>query len=56
VLYRINQKHKKLCEKLKFGKITDPYTNSLFIRVVTGEKKTILIVALYNGTHNSIIY
>ena len=37
-------------------KTTEPHTNSLFIREITWEKKRNLTSALYNVTHNSIIY
>ena len=31
-------------------------THLLFVREITGEKKRNITTALYNGTHNSIIY
>jgi len=52
---QINQRHQKLREKIKSGKTTEPDTNPPFIKKITGEKKRILTVALYNDTHNSMI-
>ena len=51
-----NQRRQKLREKLISGKITEPHTNPLFVREITGEKKRILTATLYNSTHNNIIY
>jgi len=46
----------ELLEKPKSKKITEPHTNPLFFRENTREKRENLTAALYNDTHNSIIY
>ena len=53
---QINQRHQKLREKPKSGKITESHTNPLFVREIRGEKKRILTTAIYNGTNNGINY
>ena len=52
---QINQRHQKLREKLKSEKPRS-CTHIHYCREITCEKKGILTTALYNDTHNSIIY
>jgi len=52
---KINQRHQKLRKNSKSGKPRCHTKFTIYHRDYTGEEEN-LTVALYNGTHNNVIY